>query len=274
MSRWGWHCAFTCIQPSIPTIGYDSVEPGWLHWDSVSPLFFCRPRCLGAACQLQLNRLSDHRVCLAVLSWVRRSLSASAADVRLQQLRRGFIKTTTCALLFSVHIKGVIESARSASYRKSMHALYDSLTVASFTLQTREFIPRELAHESRMNTSAGKQHHFSLTYASQVALTGRSSPQQRRQQRATVVHPPLTSSSMSSCRRVAILGSCAAAQTAAGVRALCRSLCPADWLSYTRPGLWFLRLRPSYVPAETKAPRQGRTPSTFGFITCRQRGVM
>lgn len=175
MSRWGWHGAFTCRQPAIPTISYDSVGPGWLHWGSVSPFFFCRPRCLGTACQL--NRLSDHRVCLAVLSWVRRSLSASAADVRLQQLRRGFIKTTTCALLFNVHIKGVKESGRSASYRKSMHALYDSLTVASFTLQTREFIPRELAHGSRMNTSAGNKHHFSLTCATQRALTGRSSPQ-------------------------------------------------------------------------------------------------
>lgn len=186
MSRWGWHGAFTCRQQSIPIIGYNSVGPGWLHWGSVSPFFFCRPRCLGAAWQPQLNRLSDHRVCLAVLSWVRRSLSASAADVRLQQLRRGFIKNTTCALLFSAHIKGVKESSRSASYRKSMHALYDFLTVASFTLQMREFIPLELAHRSRMNTSSGNKHHFSLTCATQRALTDRSSPQQREQQ--LVIH--------------------------------------------------------------------------------------
>lgn len=40
MSRWGWHGAFTCRQPSIPTIGYYSVGPGWWHWGSVSPFSF------------------------------------------------------------------------------------------------------------------------------------------------------------------------------------------------------------------------------------------
>lgn len=109
-----------------------------------------------------------------------------------------------------------------------MHALYDSLTVASFTLQTREFIPRELAHESRMKTSAGKQHHFSLTRLATRTDRWVVTAAATAAARATVVHPPLTSSSMSSCRRVAILGSCAAAQTAARVRARCRSLCPAD----------------------------------------------
>lgn len=43
-----------------------------------------------------------------------------------------------------------------------MHALYDSLTAVSFTLQTREFFSRQLAHGSRMNTSAGNKHHFRL----------------------------------------------------------------------------------------------------------------
>lgn len=84
---------------------------------------------------------------------------------------------------FDVHMNGVKESARSASYRKSMHALYQSLTVASFTLLTREFIPRELARGFRMNTSAGNKHHFSLTCATQGAPVVGSTPQQQQQQR-------------------------------------------------------------------------------------------
>lgn len=65
-----------------------------------------------------------------------------------------------------------------------MHALYDSLTAVSFTLQTREFFPRQLAHGSRMNTSAGNKHHFRLRWVTQRALSGRWSPQQQQQQQS------------------------------------------------------------------------------------------
>lgn len=174
--------------------------------------------CLTAAAQ-QVIRSPRQSGCA-----VRRSLFVPAANVRLRS-----VSTAPFALLFNVHIKGVKKSTRSASYRKSIHALHHSLTAASFTSQTQEFIPRELAHGIRVNSLAGNKHHFSPACATQ--RIGSSSPQQRwRQQREQqLLSPPLTSSSMSPCRRDAILGSCAAAQTAVGACGPCLSLCtPID----------------------------------------------
>lgn len=157
------------------------------------------------------------------------------------------------ALLFNVHIKGVKEITRSASYRKSVHALHHSPTVASFTLQTQEFIPRKLARGFRMNSSAGNKHHFSPTCATQRA--GRSSPQRRRRQQREqqLLSPPLTSSSISPCRRDAILV-LPHRQRSERVDPVCLS---ARRLIKLHPGLWVPTLLPSYGPAETKAPLQG-----------------
>lgn len=181
MSRWGWHSAFTCRQPSIPAVGFKSLGC------TKAPPFSFADR---VALEPPDSRSSTGYPITAFL-WLCFHESGAPCPPLLQtcvssssgEALSHFITTTTYALLFRMHIKGVKESARSASYRKSMHALYESVTVASFTLQTREFIPSELAHGSRMNTSAGNKHHFSLTCATQRALTGRSSPQQRRQQR-------------------------------------------------------------------------------------------
>lgn len=160
------------------------------------------------------------------------------------------------ALLFNVHIKGVKESTRSASYRKSVHALHHSPTAASFTLQTQEFIPRKLAHGFRMNSSAGNKHHFSPTCATQPR--GSSSPQRRRRQQQQqreqqLLSPPLTSSSISPCRRDAILV-LPQRQRSERVDPVCLS---ARRLIKLHPGFWVPALLPSYGPAETKAPLQG-----------------
>lgn len=70
-----------------PAAGGTSVVPGWWRSGSGSPVALA----LEPPRQPQINRLSDHRVCLPC--------QAAACLPLPQQLRRGFIKTTTCAFL-------------------------------------------------------------------------------------------------------------------------------------------------------------------------------
>lgn len=56
MTRWGWCGVVTCRQPSILTISYTTMEPGWLHWGSGSRwrffffFFFLWPAALPWSC--------------------------------------------------------------------------------------------------------------------------------------------------------------------------------------------------------------------------------